>query len=61
MDVLLVLSEVTGLKLRNRVFVYDLETQGLEKYSHEIVQRHVVDYSTRSVVSTGFLNFPLSD
>ena len=61
MEVLLSLSEVTGLKLRNRAFVYDLETQGLDKHTHEIVQRHVVDFSTRSVVSSGFLNFPLND
>lgn len=59
MDLLLVLSEITGMKVKNRVFIYDLETQGLNKKQDNIIQRHVVDYSTKSVVSSGFLNFPI--
>ena len=60
-EVLMTLAEITGLRLRNRVFVYDIETQGLERTVHHIIQRHVVDYATRSVVSSGFLNFPIND
>ena len=36
-EVLLLLAEITKLQLKNRVFIYDLETQGLDKYRDEIL------------------------
>lgn len=51
---LMFLADITKFKLRNRVFIYDLETTGLE-HTSDIIQRHCVDFSTNSVASSGYI------
>ena len=57
-ELLMFLADICKLKLKNRVFVYDLETTGLCE-SDDIIQRHCVDFTTNCTVSTGFLNFDI--
>jgi DNA polymerase III epsilon subunit-like protein len=52
-----VLCKALGQKLRNMVFIYDLETTGLYYTNRkvDIIERHVEDYGTRSVWSYGLV------
>jgi DNA polymerase III epsilon subunit-like protein/thymidine kinase len=52
-----VLCRALNQKLRNMVFIYDLETTGLYYTNRkvDIIERHVEDYGTRSVWSYGLV------
>lgn len=57
MMLLQVFCKAMTQKLRNMVFIYDLETTGLlyTNQKIDIIERHVVEYSTRSIWSTGLV------
>ncbi len=52
-----VLCKAIQQKLKNMVFIYDLETTGLYYTNHmvDIIERHVEDYGTKSVWSYGLV------
>ena len=52
-----ILAKAIGQKLRNMIFIYDLETTGL-LYTNgvvDIIERHVEEYGSRSVWSAGLM------
>ena len=55
-NILKLLCDITGEKLRNLLFVYDLETTGLDTYSCDIIERHFYEYNLHFVLSSGIIN-----
>lgn len=57
------LCETFGMKMKHKVYVYDLETTGLSTDTCDIIERHFVDYFDNSVISTGLIKSkePLSE
>ena len=42
--------------MKNKIYIYDLETTGLFIGSCDIIERHLVDFDDNNVMSTGLIN-----
>ena len=49
------LCDTFNIKMKNKIFLYDLETTGLE-FNCDIIERHIIDYDDDRVMSTGLIN-----
>ncbi len=49
------LCDTFQIKMKNKIFIYDLETTGLD-ISSDIIERHFIDFDDNRVVSTGLIN-----
>ena len=55
-DILKELCDITGEKLSNCIFIYDLETTSLDTNTCQIIERHFLEYNLNFVASTGIIN-----
>ena len=49
------LCETFHMKMKHKVYIYDLETTGLFTDTCDIIERHFVDYFDNSVISSGLI------
>jgi DNA polymerase III epsilon subunit-like protein len=49
------LCDTFQIKMKNKIFIYDLETTGLD-ITCDIIERHFIDFDDNRVVSTGLIN-----
>jgi hypothetical protein len=54
-QMMLYLAKITNKILRNMIFVYDLETTGLDINSCHIIERYIYELNTHSQVSSGVI------
>jgi len=50
------LCSITNDKLRNLLFIYDLETDGLDTESCNIIERYFLEYNLNFILSNGVIN-----
>ena len=49
------LCETFHMKMKHKIYIYDLETTGLFTDTCDIIERHFVDYFDNSVISSGLI------
>lgn len=54
-DLLRYICDITGKKLDNMIFLYDLETTSLDTFKCEIIDRHFEEYNLRFSPSSGLV------
>ena len=50
------LCDTFGIKMKNKIYIYDLETTGLDTYFCDIIERHLVDLDDNNAMSSGLIN-----
>jgi len=50
------LCDTFGIKMKNKIYIYDLETTGLDTYFCDIIERHIVDLDDNNAMSSGLIN-----
>ena len=55
-DILKLLCDITGEKMKNLCFLYDLETTDLFTHSCKVIERYFYEYNLNFVLSSGVIN-----
>jgi len=50
------LCDTFDIKMKNKIYIYDLETTGLDTYFCDIIERHLVDLDDNNAMSSGLIN-----